>query len=1058
MNKVTKLLSVLMVMGAVGAGTAALTGCGGGHTHNPTKVDAKEATCLEDGNVEYYTCDGPDCKDKYFKDETCTEEYTAEEIKTAKRGEHTFVFTDKGDGTHGKTCEHGDFTEETEAHVDKKVNETGETGFDNKCDICGAKFFAPGKFYNESSALEIEVKADGTVVHNATEATLSEISDEGSATYTVNETEYTLTKTATGYSVSWEFYGTKLTKELIPMPEIFVTQKKEFAGVYTSAEALVYKDQDDNYYKVNKIEISADGKVLYEVVRVDKEDGTNEEGNTYVPISDLASSLADVKYNVLDVAPFKITALSAGASTVKITHKDIKGNEKTATFTKDAQAAAPIIPEKLPVPADGEKYLNADKTYSLKYNYGTYTLNDNQLYLLKEETVENNKVYLVRGLDENWNKVNYKLTFVTADEVTTIKVTKADGTELATLSLHVLPINDINTDGATENVAVYDEDKGHGYFKAAKTGWYTFTTTEDYKDSLYIYTALEDNGMPSLGASPLGFANSLTSKPVYLTEGQKIAATAAYDAVNTYPFTAVYSETEPEPDWQAFTGSTYNVAGIVNSVEHYVKGTAAAAGKYYVTISTSKYYANAGAYFEINKVRYGYNYANYSYSQCDSLVYSADLAAGDEVKIRFGCEGYNDFGDVTVYFETKAEYDARIAAEKVPPVFTAEQKGTYKANGYDEEYNPIEIEIVVSDSGITYNGAAITFVKSVGASYLYNYGEDKTAVVTFNANGSLSFNDVTGYKEVPFDGFTATQQGEYTATGTAFDGWDYYDYTITITVSEKAVSYKFDNGWGAMPAELKLTALKDGVYVWRDDNGYTITFSFNADGNLVVSEDSLNNDVNKYTATKGAASEPFEGFTAEQQGSYTYTYDSGRGEVTITITIGATETVKYSYTMSSYEFDLTATVKEGVYTCEHAMFGKVVFSFNADGSLNVTQDMLSQAAPYKAIKSTGTTGGGEQEGGGQEEQSSVLKVGTNTISKFDAETFKATVTFTATEAGTYKFDFTKVYSVSVDNEEIQPDLMEAATKTLTLTANQTVTIVVEQNLTGNDITITIAKV
>ncbi|MGN0543849.1 MAG: hypothetical protein ACI4JG_10420 [Acutalibacteraceae bacterium] len=44
-----------------------------GHTHSLTKVEAKPATATEDGNKEYYTCDG--C-DKWFEDENGTTEIT----------------------------------------------------------------------------------------------------------------------------------------------------------------------------------------------------------------------------------------------------------------------------------------------------------------------------------------------------------------------------------------------------------------------------------------------------------------------------------------------------------------------------------------------------------------------------------------------------------------------------------------------------------------------------------------------------------------------------------------------------------------------------------------------------------------------------------------------------------------------------------------------------------------------------------------------------------------------------------------------------------------------
>ncbi len=904
--------------------------------HTPTKTEAKAPTCSTEGNIEYYTCSGTECAGKYYADEACTKELKAEELVLP------IVST---------------------AHVDEKVNATGEAGFDNICDLCNTKFFATGKFYNEDSGIEIEVKADGKVVYNGTEATMSEISDEGTATFTANETVYTLKKTATGYDVSWTFYGTNLTRSLIPAPEEVVSEKAEFAGVYTPDTVLVYKDYSDNYYKVNKIEISADGKILYEVVKVDNADGTTNDGNIYTPVTDLADNTQDLKYNKISGYPFTLTALTAGAATIDVLYS---GNEESVTFTKTADAAAPVVPTALPVLANGDKYVDADKTNVLKNMNGNYYINENAIYLLKEETVGGNKVYLVRGLDSNYDKVNYKLTFITADEVTTIKLATVDGTEIATLNLKPKAATpDVVSDGNTENKAECEEN--YGFFKVTKTGWYVFTATDA---SLQIYTVVTDGQPSTWGAGVYTFsADKLTSKPVYLEENTIISANKPYDDVYTYTFTATYSETEPEPDWAAFTDGVYTVANMDSANEYYVKAVVSTYGKYVVSVSASKYFADRGAYFEINKVRYGYKFDSNmsSWSQYDKLVYTETLLVDDVVKIRFGCEyQYLTLGDVTVYFETEEQYNARLAAEATPPTFTAEQKATYSGSYY--LYGDSQTaELVVSDSGITFNGEAMTFVRSAGDSYIYTYNSGDTTLVTFNADGTISFKDetnyveFTAYKAVPFDGFTAEQQGEYTYSGTVQSYWGDINVTITITLGEKTLTYSFDEGYGASPNKLRLVSITEGVYVWSDANGATITFTFDADGNIAVSEDTIG-QMDPYTASKGGTTggeeEVFSGFTAEQQGEYTYTYNNGRGDATVTITIGET-TVNY---VDSYAapggFELTVTLKGGVYTCD-GNFGSIVFSFNADGGLDVTQDMFNQSAPYTAVKG-GTSTGGEE--------------------------------------------------------------------------------------------------
>lgn len=57
------------------------------HTHDLKKVDAKAATCTEDGNIEYYQCSDPDCG-KLYKDAAGTQEITTADtvIKAAHTG------------------------------------------------------------------------------------------------------------------------------------------------------------------------------------------------------------------------------------------------------------------------------------------------------------------------------------------------------------------------------------------------------------------------------------------------------------------------------------------------------------------------------------------------------------------------------------------------------------------------------------------------------------------------------------------------------------------------------------------------------------------------------------------------------------------------------------------------------------------------------------------------------------------------------------------------------------------------------------------------------------
>ncbi|MGM9680316.1 MAG: hypothetical protein ACI3XR_02305 [Eubacteriales bacterium] len=83
-----------------------------GHTHKMTKVEAKAPTCTEDGNVEYYVCDG--C-DKLFKDSEGNEEITAEETVVAADG-HQYEWV-----------------------IDKEATETEAGSKHEECKVCGDK-------------------------------------------------------------------------------------------------------------------------------------------------------------------------------------------------------------------------------------------------------------------------------------------------------------------------------------------------------------------------------------------------------------------------------------------------------------------------------------------------------------------------------------------------------------------------------------------------------------------------------------------------------------------------------------------------------------------------------------------------------------------------------------------------------------------------------------------------------------------------------------------------------------------------------------------------------
>lgn len=117
MNKLTKLLSVFILAGAVGAGVAGVAGCtkkddgnnGGGHTHNYTWVNDNNGKCHEHCGVA--GCDTPD--------------------------------------------------KPAQDHVDTKNNETQANGADGKCDHCGATLTPSGALAAPAGATGIIVEYEG---------------------------------------------------------------------------------------------------------------------------------------------------------------------------------------------------------------------------------------------------------------------------------------------------------------------------------------------------------------------------------------------------------------------------------------------------------------------------------------------------------------------------------------------------------------------------------------------------------------------------------------------------------------------------------------------------------------------------------------------------------------------------------------------------------------------------------------------------------------------------------------------------------------------------------
>ena len=123
------------------------------HT-NLVKTEAKPATHMTEGNIEYWYCDG--CE-KYFSDEAGTKEITLANTVIPKLTEHTADGTGwhSDETNHWNTCECGEKLNEA-AHtfewvIDKEATATEKGSRHEKCTVCG---------YEKAA---VEIPATGTI-------------------------------------------------------------------------------------------------------------------------------------------------------------------------------------------------------------------------------------------------------------------------------------------------------------------------------------------------------------------------------------------------------------------------------------------------------------------------------------------------------------------------------------------------------------------------------------------------------------------------------------------------------------------------------------------------------------------------------------------------------------------------------------------------------------------------------------------------------------------------------------------------------------------------------
>lgn len=107
------------------------------HTHTLTRVDAKSATCTEDGNTAYYVCGGNDGCGKYFLDAAGKQEITDKDsVKIPKTGHDFDVLTwgyKEADG-HAHKCRNCNEHDTVLAHT---PGDAATTTTPRTCTVCG---------------------------------------------------------------------------------------------------------------------------------------------------------------------------------------------------------------------------------------------------------------------------------------------------------------------------------------------------------------------------------------------------------------------------------------------------------------------------------------------------------------------------------------------------------------------------------------------------------------------------------------------------------------------------------------------------------------------------------------------------------------------------------------------------------------------------------------------------------------------------------------------------------------------------------------------------------
>lgn len=857
MNKMTKLLSVFAIAGVIGAGAAALAGCNA-HKHEGVKHDAvaatctaagnteyytcsgeegkyysdkectKEitleetvvaatghmqrrhletsATCTEDGNIEYYTCDNPCCANKYFTDNTCSTETTLAAVTIA--ASHSDKFEQNNNATHTVTCNNCEVAPTQEAHTDANG--------DSVCDDCGATFFATGKYYNllyGTTVTVVEIKADGKVSvkigdADAVEKDLTVTSTDGTlkATFTDDVKNYTLEKSNGAYTLKYKNVsgGSTKTRALTEVPATtfdFVEAVSDFKGVYEVSGVHVYYDTKDGcYYKLLSVKI-AGTNVFPTYIETDKE-GNVKEGA--YPVTDVINAAhTDVVFSQFLIGGITITATAAeqadGEVTVNAIKVEIGGSNSEDSFvstpvTLTRNADAEVTSPDTLMSGISEYTLYTGTNYVFKATgSGAYFLSGTQLTIVGGNETNG---YLVRLLDDYFRVFNYVIKVST--DGTTLGLYQSDGTTAVdTLTKQTVSYPKLTLSTSFENptyidLSAADADEFNEYYKCFEideSGWYYFmgydgNTASANAVQLTVFpyadhTANSDNRIDTNYMLP--------NKGVQLTKGTVIAINSWTNA--SYFCAVKTAENADSTMFDTFSGfeekycgsysyaysndwgDSYTLTYIVSAdgIKYNMADSYDPEGYgYNLTISATKdgtYVATAAG----STFVFEFGDEDDIIVAYDGMMYGATYTAtkgttgggdeGDEEdEAQYAVVGENTvtlgaLGAGEVVLNKKGEWTITFG-DGVNRVFVG---GSQVSSGATIEITDAEKTITVMGNGET---ATFTLTLTSGSGEeIEEGGESSGATLTIGSNTISDFDIETGYSTVSF---TATEAGEYT--------------------------------------------------------------------------------------------------------------------------------------------------------------------------------------------------------------------------------------------------------------------------------------------------------